>query len=132
MKRRSACSAPKAGEKGFSLIEIMVAMTFLGIGLLAIAQLIPLGMAGVTEARNRTSAVQTAQRVLDQLRTDGYESAALTAGAYTETDGSYTIQWTVTDNNPIPKMKRVDLFATWGGGAPADTVRLSTYITPSQ
>jgi len=129
---RRAGSVPKAGETGFSLIEIMVAMTFLGIGLLVIAQLIPLGMAGVTEARNRTSAVQTAQRVLDQLRTDGYESAALTAGAYTQTDGRYAIGWTITNDNPIPRMKRVDLFATWSGGASADTVRLNTYITPSQ
>jgi type IV pilus modification protein PilV len=127
---RRAGSVPKAGETGFSLIEIMVAMTFLGIGLLVIAQLIPLGMAGVTEARNRTSAVQTAQRVMDQLRVEDYGSAALTAGTYTQTDGRYAIGWTITDDTPIPRMKRVDLFATWNGGASVDTVALSTYITP--
>lgn len=130
MRKCKSPSLPKAGDSGFSLIEIMVAMTFLGIGLLAIAQLIPLGMVGITGARHRTDAVQNAQRVMDQLRTEDYPSAALTAGTYTETDGRYSIQWTITDDNPIPRMKRVDLFTTWGDSASADTVRLSTYITP--
>ena len=121
-----------AKQEGFSLIEIMVAMTFLGIGLLAIAQLIPMGMVGITDARIRTNAVQTGQQVLDQLRATDFDEPALTAGTYTQSDGRYNLVWTITDNVPVPGMKRVDLNATWGDSADVDTVSFSTYLTPSQ
>jgi type IV pilus modification protein PilV len=114
-------------EGGFSLIEIMVAMTFLAIGLLAIAQLIPFGMKGVTDARVRSNAVQTGQRILDGLRAADYDS--LDAGTYTETSGRYASSWTITDNSPVSGMKRVDLTTTWGPNRNPRTVVLSTYLT---
>ena len=114
-------------EAGFSLIEIMVAMTFLAVGLLAIAQLIPMGMKGVTDARVRSNAVQTGQRILDGLRAAEFDS--LKAGTYTQTDGKYSSSWTVTTNNPVSGMKRVDLTTTWGLNRNPQTVVLNTYLT---
>lgn len=120
---------PRLSQEGFSLVEIMVAMTFLAVGLLGIAQLVPMGMRGVTEARLRTNAVLAGQRVLDDLRAVEFDSATLTAGAYSMTDGRFDVRWTISDNDPIPGMKRVELFTTWGDSAAVDTVGLSTYIT---
>mgnify|MGYP001108074209 CR=1 FL=1 len=81
-RRRSRSDA-----KGFSLVEVMIAITFLGIGLLAVAQFIPLGMAGITQARVRTNAVQAAQLRLDDLKSEDFSSAALTAGLYRKFHG---------------------------------------------
>ncbi len=119
----------RSDSEGFSLVEVMVAITFLGIGLLAIAQLIPLGMAGISQARVRTIAVQTLQQRMDQVTGSGYASAAMTAGAYTETDGNYTLNWTITDSDPVPGSKRVDMTATWTTITGNQTTRLVTYLS---
>lgn len=118
---------PRRTEAGFSLIEIMVAMTFLAIGLLGIAQLIPFGMAGITEARVRTNAVQTGQGIIDSLRAADYDS--LDAGDFSLSNGRFTTTWTITDNNPAPGMRRVDLTTTWGPDQNPRTVTLNTYLT---
>jgi len=118
-------SRPK--DAGFSLIEVMVAMTFLAIGLLGIAQLIPMGMAGVTEARVRTNAVQTGQAIVDSLRAADYDS--LDAGDFSESNGRFTTTWTITDNTPMTGMRRVDLVTTWGPDTNPRTVTLNTYLT---
>ena len=114
-------------EAGFSLVEIMVAMTFLAIGLLAIAQLIPTGLKGVTEARVRTNAVQNSQRIIDDLRATDYDS--LDAGTFSESTGRYSSTWTITDNSPTPNSKRVDVVTTWGLDRNPQTVTMSTYLT---
>jgi prepilin-type N-terminal cleavage/methylation domain-containing protein len=114
---------------GFSLIEVMMAITFLGIGLLAIGQLVPAGMAGITQARVRTNAVQAAQVRLDDLRSEDFTAAALTAGTYTETVAGYTLAWTITDNTPVPGSKRINLTASWQNLTGTKTARLTTFVT---
>jgi type IV pilus assembly protein PilV len=133
LRPRRSRFRPRAGrgDRGFSLIEVMIAVTFLGVGLLAIAQLIPYGLAGVTQARVRTNAVNAAQARLDALSASDYESAALTPGDYTETDGRYTLDWTVTDNQPIQGMKRIDLSVSWDEKSGTKTVELNTYVNPT-
>jgi len=132
---RSRLSLPKRLRKhseGFSLIEVMIAMTFLAIGLMGIAQLVPLGMAGVTQARVRTNAVQAAQEKMDELRASDFSSPALTAGTYTETNGNYTLNWTVTDNVPVPGSKRIELGSSWNAPRGTQNVALTTYVTATQ
>ena len=119
----------KKRSKGFSLVEVMVAITFLGVGLLAIAQLIPMGLATISQARVRTNAVQAAQQRLDELRAEDFSSAALTPGVYTETVGNYTLQWTITDNDPVSGSKRVNMVASWQNLTGTKTARLTTYLT---
>ena len=117
-------------SEGFSLIEVMVAMTFLGIGLLAVAQMIPAGMAGVTQARVRTNAVAAAQQRIDQMRADDF--ANVTAGAFSDSTGDYVLNWTVTVDNPVPGMKRVDMTASWPHFTGTKTVNINTYLTGGQ
>jgi prepilin-type N-terminal cleavage/methylation domain-containing protein len=116
-------------SEGFSLIEVMIALTFLGIGLLAVAQLIPLGMSGITQARVRTNAVQAAQQQLDELKAADYSSAALAAGTYEETVGQYTISWTISDNTPVPGSKRIDMSASWPTVTGTKNANLATFVT---
>ena len=131
-KRRKITGVHKADSRGFSLIEVMFAMTFLGIGLLAVAQMIPLGMAGIVQARVRTNATQAAQEKLDELRGEDFNAAALAAGNYTEETGDYTLAWVITDNTPVPGVKRLALTASWKHWSGTKTVDLSTHLTPGQ
>jgi prepilin-type N-terminal cleavage/methylation domain-containing protein len=131
-KRRKIKGIHQPDSRGFSLIEVMFAMTFLGIGLLAVAQMIPLGMAGVVQARVRTNATQAAQEKLDELRGEEFNSAPLTAGTYTEDTGDYALAWEITDNIPVPGVKRVALVASWENWSGIKTVNLTTHLTPGQ
>lgn len=126
--RKSMHHSRNRGE-GFSLVEVMIAITFLGIGLLAIGQLVPAGMAGITQARVRTNAVQAAQMRVDELQSEDFTSAALTAGTYTETVGNYTLSWTIIDNTPVPGSKRINLVASWPVLTGTKTARLTTFVT---
>jgi len=110
----------------------MIAMTFLAVGLLGVAQLVPLGMAGVTQARVRTNAVQAAQEKMDELRSAEFDSPALTAGDYTEVNGNYTLTWTVTDSIPVPGSKRIQLDSSWQSSRGTQNVALATYVTATQ
>jgi prepilin-type N-terminal cleavage/methylation domain-containing protein len=112
------------GDSGFSPIEMMLAMTVLGIGLLSIAQIIPLALAGGTQARLRTQAVQAGQQRLDDLMAVPYDS--LLAGSFSETIDGYTVAWTVSDDVPVPGAKRVDLAASWVTLRGTQTVELTT------
>jgi uncharacterized protein (TIGR02598 family) len=114
---------------GFSLVEVMIAITFMGIGLLAIAQLVPLGLGTITQARVRTNAVQAAQQRIDDIRSADFSSVDLAAGTYTETLGNYTLNWTITDDSPVPGSKRISMTATWQHLTGAKTAQLVTYVS---
>jgi type II secretory pathway pseudopilin PulG len=119
-------------EGGFSLIEVMIAVTFLGVGLLAIAQLIPMGLAGVNQARVRTNAVQAAQGRLDGFRAADFDSTVLLAGDYSEDDGRFTFDWTIADDQPLAGMKRVDLTVSWQEPSGTMSVDFNTYLSPTE
>jgi type IV pilus modification protein PilV len=131
---RAATVAParrgrRSRSEGFSLLETMIAMVVLGIGLLGVAQMIPLALAGVTQAGLRTSAVQAAQQRLDNLRSSEFADAALQAGTYTETLNGYSLAWTITDDDPVEGSKRIALTASWETVHGTRTTDLSTFIT---
>lgn len=126
---RIPVNGKKNRSAGFSLIEVMIAMAVLGIGLLSAAQMVPLAMAGVTQARVRTNAVQAAQERLDNLMSSDFDAAALAAGTYTETVGNYTLTWTITDNNPVPASKRIELSASWDTVTGTQSTFFTTYVS---
>ncbi len=57
------------GQSGFSLLEVMIAMTILAVGILVIAQMQIAAIRGLTYSRRLSSATQLAQFQMEQLRT---------------------------------------------------------------
>src|SRR5512142_704193 len=82
--------------EGFSLIEILFAVTFLAIGILAVASMIPAGTRGVTQSRALTSGLMAAQVKLEDLKGTAFTS--LTPGTYSDSTTWYHRTWTVTDS----------------------------------
>lgn len=119
-------------DGGFSLIELLVAMTVLGIGLLTTAQMVPLAMAGVSQAGLRSRSVQFAQERLDDLKASDFDSAALTAGDYQEVVDNITLDWTITDSEPLPNSKRIDLTASWPSIHGTQSSSFTTYLYDGQ
>jgi type IV pilus assembly protein PilV len=56
-------------EKGFSLVEVLVAITLLAIGLLAVAGMQTTAITGNAFAQRGTVAISLAEEMIDQVRT---------------------------------------------------------------
>lgn len=110
---RAAIRRMRRGEGGYTLVETLFAMVFLAIGLLAIAQMVPLASSHLTSARVYTDSQQLAESLLEELKAADYNDAVVAAGTHTMTVDGRTLDYTVTDNAPVPGTKRIDLTVTW-------------------
>lgn len=77
-------------QRGFSLLEVLVALLVLSIGLLGLAALQTMGLKFNTQSYQRTQAVLNAYDIIDRIRanpagmaTGGYDNIGLTAAAPT-------------------------------------------------
>ena len=120
------------GDEGFTLIEVLFALTFLSIGLLAMAQMIPLASSQIVSSRNHTLATELADQTLSRLQTLSMDDAELTAGTHTNTIDDRTIAYVVVDNTPVPGAKRIDLTVSWIEFGVAQTIDYTTIVTSNR
>ncbi len=120
-------------RKGFTLLEIIIAIIILSIGILAASQMTIMGMRVNTIVNNRMYARVVMARLFDSLT-----ALPVTANAFFDTDGSpnlnifdstadhsmiidnnvagyrYTARWNVADTVPEPGIKTVRIHILWG------------------
>jgi len=118
---------PRPGGAGFSLIEVIFALTFLAVGIMAVAAMIPAGTQGVTQSRVLTSGLMASQVKLEELKGTPY--ASLVPGTYSDTTSVFTRTWTVTDSIPMAGCKRLDVTATWASSHGTQTAQLVSYVS---
>jgi type II secretory pathway pseudopilin PulG len=114
----------------------MVALILLGLGILSIANLFPLGSRTQMRDRRRSSAASLAEQRLEQLRLLAWSATDLDVGTHPvggETlnladEGRFT-RWYVVEQQTgaFADMKKVTVRVTWTSQAP-DTVELLTYF----
>lgn len=115
------------GEGGFSLIEVVFALTFLAVGILAVAAMIPAGTRGVTQSRVLTSGLMAAQVKLEDLK--GQPFLGLVPGTYSDTTSIFTRTWTITDSIPMAGCKKIDVSSQWTDSHGTQTAQLVSYVT---
>ncbi len=96
-------------DKGFSLIEVLIAITIFAVGLLAVASMQLTSVKGNFSARNVTEAITLGQAKAEELYTLAYDHDDLTAGAHTLALGYYNYSWTVVDNDALNNTKTITL-----------------------
>ncbi len=119
------------GEKGFTLIEVLIATLVLTIGLLSLATLAGTVIRGNSFSNKMTTATTLTQERLEEVQRVGYANANSldTAGnpeAITANNNSYSRTTTVQSSSPAIGMKTVTVTASWDAGA--HSVALGTIL----
>lgn len=93
------CPGSTIAEKGFTLVEVLVALVILSVGILAVAALATTSVTQVQTGFNVTNSTIAAQQVLDAYIVQRFDSILMGATTDTVTLGgqNYYVVSTVTD-----------------------------------
>jgi type IV pilus assembly protein PilV len=111
-------------ENGFTLVEILIALTIFAIGILGVASMQIWGLRGNASAIRHTQAATLAADRIEQLMTVNY--ATLESGPTTPQSapqGDYTIITTVAPNTPINLTTTITVNVTWNDHGTVKTFR---------
>ena len=107
----------RIGENGFTLIEILIAISIFAIGMLAVASMQISGIQGNGTAKALTGASTWASDRIERLMALSYDHADLTPGAHPavtpDPDNRYSLSWQVTENAPINNVKTIAVTISW-------------------
>jgi len=103
-----------SSSRGFTLLEVMVALAVLSIALAAVVKNQGDAVDTLGEARLRLRAAWLAQDKMAKLQTSGIESEALFEGAFEKEDAGF--RWKVFVSAPpgFPMVKKVAVRVFWG------------------
>jgi type IV pilus assembly protein PilV len=110
-------------QAGFTLLEVLIAISILTVGLLGVAQMQIMGIKGNYFSGNTTAALTLAEEKMEDLLGKSYTDAELTSGNNPDANnpidetgqpgGTYSRMWTVTDDTPIIGTKTVTVSVSW-------------------
>ena len=106
------------GEGGFTLLEVIVAISILTFGLLAVASMQMTAIRGNYNASNITEATTVAQDRLEDLMGLLYSDPLLAPGnglsdPAPPSPSGYTITYDVLDNNPMMNTRLITVTVQW-------------------
>lgn len=120
---------------GFTLVEVLVAISILSIGILAVSQMTVMGMKVNTVVNQRMYARVVMAKVFENLNTlpsnhawlfdtdgitdltykaDSAQNDHFTRMTDTNAPYSYMTQWRVADDTPETNMKTIRIWVVWG------------------
>jgi len=125
-------------DKGFTLIEVLIAISIFSIGMLAVATMQITSIKVNSTAGQITDRITLAQDKLEELMALPYSSPWLedlgdppsgtdtNGNTHQETTDGYTISWTVTDDALVSNTKLITVTVTGRG-----KVTRVSYVKPS-
>jgi len=120
------------GGRGFTLIEIMVAIALLVIGILGLIATATSVIQGNAISRQMTTAMALAQEQMEILKRLSYTASDLTSGSHNDPGNPlstiYSRTWTVTPDTPAASMKTVTVTVSWTRKGSNHSVNLQTII----
>jgi prepilin-type N-terminal cleavage/methylation domain-containing protein len=111
----------RIGNKGFTILEAVIALAIFSIGILAVAGMQVSSTNGNASARFSTEAATLAQDVVERLLALDYDpDLAIPLPEFdpaidhsrTDPTGKYTTDWTVSAG-PIPNSLTIDVVVSW-------------------
>ena len=115
--------------KGFTLIEILVAVAILAVALAATTRAASVATDGAVETRQRLLASWAAENRIAELRARGVFPSPATTTSTTEEGGlALAVEETIT-TTPNPTIRRVDLAVTDARDPARVLARLTGYVS---
>ena len=104
----------KYSKNGFTLIEVLIAITVFSIGILAVISMQTASVGSNARAVQITKGVTVAADRVETILSLPYNDANLNAAGspHTATAQDFTLSWTVTDNSPIIGVKKIAISVT--------------------
>jgi len=130
MKRLCFKKNSVGNEKGFTMIEILIAVSIFAIGMLAVASMQVSGIHGNATANALTGAAAWAADRVESLLVRPYDHIDLDpAGSpYSGgTQGRYTISWTVQQDDVMPNTKTIIVNVSYSDRGKPKNVSLTYY-----
>ena len=132
-KKQSFPSGPgKKGEQGFTLLEVIIAISILTFGLLAVASMQISAIRGNALAGGVTEGTSWASDKMEELISLPYTHADLATGNHQEPTSTsppgFTITWDVAENTPLNDTKTITLTVTWTEQGAGKTVILQHVV----
>jgi len=118
-------------ETGFTLLEVIIAISLLAVGLLAVASMQVSAITGNAHANRVSEATALAQDRLEELIADVIDTPtfdALASGS--RTNGNYTLNWVLNPNGTPPQNTAVMQVRVSGGNLKNNVVLTSVIINP--
>jgi prepilin-type N-terminal cleavage/methylation domain-containing protein len=111
-------------SRGFTLVEVLIALVVFAIGALTMVAVVPMGVRKNNAAAQQTRASVLASRCAERLLTLPYDDPDLDDGSHTDPGNPYFaryhVRWDVAEDQPIDRCKRITI-----------TVRYPTSASPS-
>jgi type IV pilus assembly protein PilV len=128
--------SPQKNGKGFTLIEILIAILLLVIALVGLASVTVSVIKGNDLSRMVTTATTLAKDKMEELKNVSATSAGYDAltGSSDTVEAIYTRQWTVgavgttAPDNDTTKMKKITVTVTWTWNGQSHNVTLDTIV----
>lgn len=98
--------------KGFSLIEVMMAMVILAVGLLALISMQGTFASGNAQSRQIMRATDIAANKIEEFSVQDYDSVSDGNATITTYPIDYDLTWSVTEN-ATSKIKVMDIVVSW-------------------
>ena len=115
-------------KKGFTLIEIITAITIMAVGILSILALFPVGFAASRRAADLTTAALYAQEKMEEIKMKGFANADSFNGE-TETQGIFTRTVLVTNVSGYNgNLKEITVTVDWTERGKTYDEAFKTYI----
>jgi type IV pilus assembly protein PilV len=104
-------------ENGFTLIEVLIALTIFAVGMLAVAAMQNSAVKMNSTADKLTHLATWGMDKIEELSALPYADPSLDSAGdpHREVSGGYTITWTVIDDNPMSNIKNVTVTVTGRG-----------------
>ena len=109
------CREWKVNKNGFTLIEVMIALTIFTIGILGVSGMLLIGENGITAGNRSLSAVQISRAQMEQLK--GKSNIEAGSGECTELFSTdIECQWEIRGDTPSEDLYEIEVKASWNEG----------------
>ena len=126
-KKRGTEIRAMQNDTGFTIIEVVIAISILAVGLLGVAAMQTSAIQVNSAAGQMTARINWAQDKMEELKALAFSDPWLEAAGnptgvdsagntheQTTSDG-YTVRWDIADNSPVPNTKRIVVTVTGKG-----------------